>query len=123
LATRKPSAKVTPQEIGSCIHEITLACFQPRPLPAALECASRAVAVANPVAKAFAITVEETRTSTVAEALADTLSFAEALIFAEGPANARSDTIAEAFPDPEAFPDTQTFSVAEARRGAGQRRG
>jgi hypothetical protein len=73
-----------------------------------LECAGRAVA--DPVAKAFAIAIDEARTSTVAEALA----FAEALIFAEGLADTLSDTIAEAVADPEAFPNTQTFSVAEA---------
>jgi hypothetical protein len=82
-------------------------------LPAALECASRAIAVAVPVAEAFVIVIEEARTATIAEAL----------IFAEGLADTLSDTVAEAVADPEAFPDPQTFSISEARRRAGQRRG
>ena len=86
-------------------------------MPAALECASRAIAVAVPVAEAFVIVfvivIEEARTATIAEAL----------IFAEGLADTLSDTVAEAVADPEAFPDPQTFSISEARRRAGQRRG
>jgi hypothetical protein len=68
-----------------------------------LECASRAIAVAVPVAEAFVVVIEEARTATIADTL--------------------SDTVAEAVADPEAFPDPQTFSISEARRRAGQRRG
>ena len=122
LATRKPSAKVRPQEIGSSVHEITLVCFQSRALPAAWECARRAVA--DP----FAIAVKQPDTSTVALALANALANAITHTVAGALANAfpnalantithtitDTHTITETVADPEAFPNTQTYSSAEA---------
>jgi hypothetical protein len=117
LATRKPSAKVGGEGGSSSLlpdvksggeaahlaspaerpihrppNEITLVCFQPRSLPAALERCGRAIALAQ----AFAIALEEAHRSTAGETLADSPACAEVSSSVQSLVDAGRDRIAEA---------------------------